>query len=241
MTKLAKKILNTIQQQAIKPRPQWLFRLRDALIWSMLLLWTLLGSLASAMIIDQLRFNDWDLAMRLGGSLLIKSLPYFWIITLILALSTIRISFQKTKHGYRHAWSKIIFICLLLSLIGGIIITRSGWDKQINNQLAKKEVYRFLSCQNQLWHRPQDGLLAGQITNINQTSLQLATPDASTWLVLTNAATVANNLIPLKPGQAIKAVGKITGPQTFQAMEIRPYPTHCGCSQCQCTNCQKSR
>ena len=239
MTKLAKKILTLIKQRSIKPRPRWIFQAQNIVIWLALIIWTVLGALASAMVIDQLRFNDWSLAIRLGGGLAIKSLPYFWLATLLLAIILAKAHFQRTKHGYRHAWFKITALCLLISLTTGLIIAYSGWGRQLDNQLAKKEIYRQLNCQDNLWYQPDNGLLTGTIQSINDDELSLTAPDKTAWLIQASQQMIAQQTPAIQTGRAIKILGQVVAPLTFKADEIRPYGIGCGCGHCRCNNCQK--
>jgi hypothetical protein len=239
MTKLAQKILKIVQQKTIKPRPRWIFQVKNIFIWLALAIWTILGSLASAMTIDQLRFNDWSLALRLGGGLAIKSLPYFWLVTLILTIIVAKKHFQKTKHGYRYTWTKITASCLLISLVAGSIIAYSGWGRQIDNQLAQKEIYRRLNCQDKLWYQPNNGLLSGTIRSLTNNAIYLTAPDNSNWLVEINKQTIIEQPASIDIGQAIKVLGQISAPQVFTATEIKPHTTSCGCGHCRCDNCRR--
>lgn len=239
MTKLAQKILTLINQKTLKPRPRWIFQVKNIFIWLALASWTILGSLASAMTIDQLRFNDWSLALHLGGGLAIKSLPYFWLATLIITIIIAKTHFQKTKHGYRYTWTKITAICLLVSLLAGSVIAYSGWGRQIDNQLAQKEIYRRLNCQDKLWYQPNNGWLAGIINSLTNHDILLTAPDNSSWLVKINDQTVVEQPANLKTGQAIKVLGQVSAPQIFIATEIKPHETSCGCGHCRCNNCHK--
>lgn len=243
MNKLAKKILKKIEHQALKPRPQWLFILRNILLWLLLLLWIVIGSLASAMIIDYLRFNDWQLAWQLGHHLIIRSLPLFWLLTLLVTILIIRNYFRKTRHGYRHSIIRITIDGLIISLLLGSLIAYSGLGKEINQNLAQKPLYHRLNCQDHLWHQPNQGLLVGQIVNHTATSLQMVAFDNSLWTITIDSNTIQPTT-PIKISQPVKVIGQITGPQIFAAKEIRPYQNHCGCQKCNCANsqtCQSDR
>ena len=242
MNKLAQKIIKIIKQKPIKPRPRWFFYLYNMLIWLTLLIWVILGGLASAMIIDNIRFNDWSLAARLGGKLIIQLLPIFWLIILAGAAIIAKIHFQKTKHGYRYPWLKIILVGLVISLLIGLILVQTGWSRAIDNQLAQQNLYRQLNCQDKLWFQPNQGLLIGLIKSLNNQGLSLVAPDNSTWLVTINNQTIIRSANIIKNGQKIKVLGKISQPKTFQANEIRQHQVSCGCgcgcNHCQCQTCQ---
>lgn len=243
MNKLAKKILKKIEQQALKPRPHWLFIVRNILLWLLLLLWVAVGSLASAMVIDSLRFNDWQLAWQLGHHLIIRSLPLFWLTTLLLTIVILRSYFRKTRHGYRHSLIRITIDGLIISLLLGTIIAYSGLGKQINQNLAQRPLYHRLNCQDYLWHRPDQGLLIGQILNQKSTVLQIVAFDNSIWTININEKTI-QSATPTQIGQSVKIIGQITGPQIFTAREIRQHQNHCGCQKCNCSTgqtCQSER
>ncbi|HNW55754.1 MAG TPA: hypothetical protein PKN62_01590 [bacterium] len=195
------------------------------------------------MIIDYLRFNDWSLAWQFGNYLIIRSLPFFWLATLIAAILIIRRYFRRTRHGYRHSIVRITIDGLIISLLIGGLIAFSGLGKKIHQNLSQKPLYYQLTCQDKLWYQPSKGLLAGKIITVNSKSLQLSAPDNSVWLVTTDTAILKQaNLIKL--GQTIKLNGQITGDKVFQAKEIHSYQNSCGCQKCNCgqaNSCQKQK
>lgn len=234
MNKLTEKIITIIKQKSIRPRPKWFFYLQNIIIWLALFVWIVLGGLAGAMIIDNIRFNDWSLALRLDSRLLIKLIPFFWLIIFIGATLAAKLHFKKTKHGYRYPWTKIIIIGLIISSILALILITVGWSQIIDNRLAQQPIYRQINCQDKLWFQPNNGLLLGTIKTTNGQEILLIAPDNSTWLVKLNNETKLQSADLVKNDQRVKILGKLIGKKIFQAKEIRLHAASCGCGHCQC-------
>ena len=100
----SKNILDKIKENKITPKPKWQFRLEQVGIWALAVLSLIIGAKAFAVIIFRLVNNDWEIREHLGRSLLnhaLLTLPYLWIIVMVLFILLAYYNARHTKKGYR--------------------------------------------------------------------------------------------------------------------------------------------
>jgi heme/copper-type cytochrome/quinol oxidase subunit 2 len=108
---LSQKVLETIKDKHLKPKPKWEFMLKNYIIWILSITSLVVGSFAFAVIIYMVRNSNWDLYQNLSGNLLgliLASLPYFWFIFLIIFILISYYNFRHTKSGYRYKFYLIV-------------------------------------------------------------------------------------------------------------------------------------
>ena len=87
MKNLEEKIINLIKNKKIQPEPKWKFLIKNYSWWLAGIISIIIGSISSAVVFYMLFNNDWDIYQKTGSSLLsfiLISLPYFWLICLII-------------------------------------------------------------------------------------------------------------------------------------------------------------
>ncbi len=222
---LAEKVIKTIENKNIKPRPKWEFVLKNYLIWTLAALALIVGSLAFAVIIYLIRNSDWDLYRQISNGWLefvILTLPYFWLLVFIFLTLLAYYDFKHTKRGYKYRFHLIVMVTLIISLLGGIVFYNSGWAAYIDNVFEEKiPVYRQLTAHRyRIWQRPESGFLAGQIKKIiNAHSFTLKDLNGKLWTITYYKKPA---IMELKAGLKIKMIGKLTMPNKFEAAVIRP-------------------
>ena len=124
MADISKETLKKIKEERIIPRPRWYFLSKNYFFWLMFLLTTILGSIASSMVLLLTGDVDWDIFPYLGINLpkaILISLPYLWIILLFFFLYITYYNFSRTRTGYRY---RFILIFLMVSAYQFIV----RWD-----------------------------------------------------------------------------------------------------------------
>lgn len=219
------KIIEVIKKQGIESRPRWQFLLKRWTLWSIAILSTIVGSIAVAVII--FTFIDYDTSVRtyLQKSVvedILLSIPYFWLVTLVILVGTAEYAVRHTKFGYRYATMRIVTVVLIGSMLLGIGLNFLDVGESVQNFLVDMfPAYDSLVYTSKdAWSQPDKGLLGGTITSI-------ASPDEftltdfykKTWRIDTSEIQ-GNSNIDIKQGIVVKIIGTKKDASTFQAGQI---------------------
>ena len=234
MRNISDKVLKQIEENNIKPKPRWHFLTKNYFVWSMFGISVILGSFAFSIVLFIIKQLDWDIHNYVGDSILRNvfiSLPYLWIIFLILFLGVAYYNFIHTKRGYRFKFISISLISLIISIVLGITLYTSGYSENLEKIFSQKIPYYHklvYTCEKQ-WMRPEKGLLAGIITEIELTENSFILKDLNNnlWKVDFYQTIWKGKLFP-SPNLKIKIIGKITDKNYFKAIEIRPWQAQGG-------------
>ena len=226
MKDLEKRVLEKIEGSHMRPRGRWRFLWKNRLFQIIYFIAIISGGLATSLIIYLMVNNDWDLYQQITDNLfnfIILTLPYFWLILLLLLVLWGYYSFKNTDAGYRYQPLKILLFSLALSALLGLIFFKFGLTENIEDRLAGSAVYQNLNLTRALaWHHPEKGILTGRLIKIeNDYSFILETPDKKDWRVEIEKTgpTIAREHLRLN--NQLKVVGYITGANIFRANEIR--------------------
>lgn len=227
---LSQDVLKTIKQEKICPKSKWTFVLKNWSLWLIGLLFLGVGSLASAVILYMVSRNDWDLSDRVADSQLgfiLETLPYFWLLLLIVFLLLAYYQVKNTKCGYRYNIYAVIITSLIMSILLGTIFFNLGLGEGIDEYLADTSpTYGRMFCSHSVvWHRPEKGLLIGVIDSApEQQKVVLVDLFSKKWWVLLNELSADKRLMP---GKRVKVIGQDLGQNNFLAEEIRFFPCSC--------------
>ncbi|MFH1456895.1 MAG: hypothetical protein ABIF17_02135 [Patescibacteria group bacterium] len=219
---LSQKVLETIQNKNIKPEPKWKYALRSWLIWVLSAISLILSSLAFAIIIYLLKNNDWELRNKVSRSIfefIFLSLPYFWVIFVVLVIILVYYNFLHTKKGYKYKWHIIIFVSLFASIVLGILFYSFGIGQVVENELnSHLFIYqKMMRHRLDMWQRPERGVLPGRILRIkSDNEFYLIDLKGHGWNVH------CEDNLSIKEGQEVKMIGESIGQDNFKAMQIRP-------------------
>ena len=243
--KLSQEVIQKIKDKKILPRPKWKFVLKNYFIWIFGIISLVIGSLAMAVIIYMIRNNDWDLHERLSGSLfgtILMTLPYFWLIILVLFIGVVYYNIRHTKTGYHYNLLNIILVSIILSVMLGQIFYNLGLGRAIDERLAQHfSLYDKMFCQNSLiWHHPDKGLIVGDVFSPKGKKLLNNDLNNNRWTIFIDRLPT----MPLLPvGQRIKIIGGVLNDNQFMANEIRFLEKcigDCGCVGGEInSNCQR--
>ncbi len=219
---LSQKVLETIKNKHIKPKPRWEFLLKNSAIWTVFVLSILVGSLASSVIIFLLRHDPSATALAAHPlkDLMLK-IPYFWIVILVIFLLIAFYNAKHTKRGYRYNSYLIIIISILVSFILGVGIYVTRGAEKIEDSFYKKiPAYRQITDQRgKMFIDPQAGRLAGHIIDIKDNTIQIQCCYDQVWkIVLLDDA-----YIDLELGMRVRLLGEQISDNQFQATDILPW------------------
>lgn len=168
MKNISNEVLKKIKDSNIKPKPRWYFLTKNYFIWSIFGISIILGSFAFSMVLFIIKQLDWDIYQYIGDSFLktvFISLPYLWLIFLILFTGVAYYNFIHTKRGYRFKFISILLISLTVSIILGTGLYFNGFSERLENVFSEKTPYynRLVYTYKKQWMQPKRGLLAGTI------------------------------------------------------------------------------
>ena len=107
---LGKDILKEIEKDKIEPKAKWIFVLKNILAWSLGIFSLIISSMSVSVIIQIINNNDYSFFRMIHPSpmgLIIRSLPYFWIIGMIIFIIIFRYTLKQTKDQIIELISKI--------------------------------------------------------------------------------------------------------------------------------------
>ncbi len=226
MEDLSHKVLDEIKDKHITPKPKWQFVSRDLLFWGAFAFSVGVGAVAFSAMLDRVTSIDWDIYPQLGRgpvTHVVLSLPYLWVVVVVLFSLLAIYNFRHTKEGYRYRPIIVITTSIVISIVGGTALFLTGFGGQIDEQVAQRPPLGPMMPGHpaDVWQKPEMGLLAGQILSVESDSeLSLRDLLGEPWQVI---YTEARFRIPLFPGEQIKIIGEITGEHLFEASSIRPW------------------
>lgn len=220
---LSEKVLEKIEKEKIKPFPRILFLLKEYSVWILFAITLLVGGLSTSVLIFVFKNNDWDMigkAERGFFNQLVFTLPYFWIILLIVLLLVSFYEFKKTKIGYKYNPLVIFVASIIFSVILGSITHALGGGSKIEKDFAEKIPFyeNTLMPMQAAWHNPDGGSIAGQIFEVeDEENFTIKDRVQGVWKIICE-----NCPFVIAPGQKVKVFGEIKEPGVFIANEIRP-------------------
>jgi len=229
MKNISNEVLKKIKDNNIKPKPLWYFITKNYFIWSVFGISIILGSFAFSMVLFIIKQLDWDIYHYMGGSFLstvFVSLPYLWLIFLILFTGIAYYNFIHTKRGYRFKFMSVLLMSLIISIILGTGLYFNGFSERLENIFSEKIPYYnrlVYSCEEQ-WMQPERGLLAGTIieTGLPENNFILMDLNNNRWKIEASKVIWKGKTTSVV-GLKIKLIGKRIDDNNFKAMEIRPW------------------
>lgn len=227
---ISKNILEAIKSVGIKPKPKWQFLIKDWVIWIFFAITIFIGSLATSIIIYMVKNNDWDLYGRLGYLFFFRTLPYFWIIILVIFVFLAYYNFKHTKGGYRHKFYIILLAAIIISFLLGTLFYFSGFGRKIETRMQKSlPLYHKMFIKRMSEHRrqellqPDKGILAGTVIIDDRIdNFELEDFSGKVWTVLFSEALI-HGLRQIELGAELMIVGQKIDESTFRAERIRPW------------------
>ena len=227
MNDISKNILKKIKEEKIQPYSKKHFFLKKSFVWTLFGLSILLGIVSSSVTLFQLKHTDWDLYDRLNYSLLeflAITIPYFWLIFLMIFIGTAYAYFRRTEKGYRYHTVLIIAASVIVSIVGGIGVYQTGFSEKLEAVFQENiPVYRIINRgRHRMWMSPEQGFLAGEINKIiSVQEIELIDLHGNNWVIDISNTLWRGRLRP-EVGLEIKLIGKIKVKDQFIATEIRP-------------------
>ena len=221
------KLMQRIKDSGDQPIPKWKFVLKRSIIWFSFGFAVIAGSLAFSVILFSLRETGFWALQHLdhsGWEMVLSLLPFIWLIALLIFLLVAIYSIQSSDKGYKLTLSKWVGYSAAISIVLGTIFYLGGGGQWLENTFASKASF-YESVQEKkarIWMQPENGLLAGTLTEIKPDALIMKDFNGKSWVIKYEDAFIAP-VLRLEEGEEVKLVGNIKVDNTFLAEEIRPW------------------
>jgi hypothetical protein len=184
----------------------------------------IIGAFTFSIVLSALFNNDWYLYNRIGFSFILRTLPYFWVVSLAVFTILGEFYYKKTLLGYRRKVVVIVGIYLIsTTLFGGIFYLigfGGGIEETFENNINS---YRGIILNRyEIWGHPEDGLLSGRVTKISNNEIEIVDLNGYFWTIDIRDA-ILLGVLDIKNDERVKITGKITTSNNFDAEEIRPW------------------
>lgn len=222
---LGKKVLDTIKKEKIKPKPRWEFLLKDYFVWSLFLVSVFIGSISVSVIIFIIEHEN---LFRFGPENPIKdimtTIPYFWLLTLLLFIFLAYLNFKHTKTGYRFNILKVFLLSVVVSLLLGSLLYFLGISEKVEERTYDRlPLYRnMMDKRGAKMFSPEDGHLGGVIVRIEANRIELVSFGGKIWSVNLENINPEKKMF-LELNSRIRFLGKIVGENEFEASDIMPW------------------
>lgn len=221
---ITQEILDKIKDT--KPKPRWQFLLKDYFIWFSACLALMISSLALAVVLYMLIYNDWDVYARISGSLLefvFLTFPYFWLLFLGIFILITYYNFRQTKKGYKYKLSKIFLVALGFNILLGIFLYNMGVGQAIDNAIARRVPFyeRFINPRFHIWSQTEEGFLGGIVRDINDECIIIEDIRGNLWSIK-HFNTTTPSFVRLQIGQPVRIIGEKIDSENFEMHIILP-------------------
>lgn len=229
MGDLGNKILEKIRKEKIEPKPRWHFLLQDYFVWLAFGVSLVVGGLTFCVALSIMVDNDWDIFRYLSVSPIkhvLLSLPYVWIILIILFLGLALYNYKHTKNGYKHETFYVLGLSVVGSLILGSFFHLLGAGRKIDRIFANNlPIYQKIHCcchRKDIWSQPEKGLLSGEILKaFGSDGFELEDFGGFVWQVEKDEKVLMPVGFLIVAGRKVKLIGEKRTEKLFRAREIR--------------------
>lgn len=231
--KISQAVLAKIKEDKIKPKPKWEFLLKEYSVWGFGMFSLLIGSLAFAVVLYMLRYNDWDIYKNINNNLIgfiILTLPYFWIAVIGFFVWLVNYNIKHTKQGYKYNIKILVAGSICGSIILGALFFGAGAGRAMDDLLSARVPFykNIINHKMMIWADPDDGLLLGEIIDMKNGVLKIIEPSGQIWEVDIREARIMP-MVEKREGAGIKIVGRATGKNEFKAEIVAPIGPGRGC------------
>lgn len=223
-------IITDIHAKKIHPRPRWQYILLHTVLWGSVIVTLFLGSLAFSFVLMEYSLPERVYArwMDMPNRGFVAALPYLWWIGMIFALTAGYFIFSRTDRGYRLHAAFIATILILWSMIWGTIlyVTRAPHWGESQMRHFQPRYREFRQWVAHMVPRPEDGILALRVSNIDNTVISGHAPGGQLWSVslLCQDDICEYERDWLRSGKPTLFEGKIISQWAFEASRVVPSP-----------------
>jgi len=164
LEKLKNNTLQTISELKIKPRPKWIFQIKEIIIWVVFGLSTIFGGLAFTLILHLMQRDFIPVLHFLNTHEYLLYFPFFWVFFLSLFIALSIIYWKKSDNGYKQKPIIIFFVSILTSIIIGSFLFLFQMGEPIYNVTHKMPgPFQLEKMQDRIWLEKNSNRISGEI------------------------------------------------------------------------------
>lgn len=228
-------ILDEIEKRRVVPIPRWRFILKRSVFWILAAISVITGSISMVTAIYVFLDNDFIVdranietlfAQKPFIEEVVESIPYVWLIAMLLFIIAAYYGFRHTKKGYRYPTLRVIAGSVLVSLSICGVLNIFDVGKYIHRYLIENiRGYDRLVFTNEIrWAQMEKGLLGGKVVRMSLPDHVIIVKDykGRMWTVDISKVEMRPGM-QIFPGRYLKITGHKTGDLAFQATSVRPW------------------
>jgi hypothetical protein len=154
MSRLAQRVLRTIEERRLAPRPRAYFLALRSAFWSLTVASVVLGGVSAAVGIsaavnsietggrgfDEIPFDD-----------VVSTIPIVWLAIFLVFTASAVIGFRHTRYGYRYRSIEVLTLSALAAVILGLILNAADVGR-----VAHRYIAAHLPAYERYTHIPHD-------------------------------------------------------------------------------------
>ena len=223
------RVLTHIKEQKVTPKPKWRFIARNTLLWTTGVAAVAIGSIACSVMITLIVHHDWHLLLEGGKGMpliIMRSLPYFWLLLLVLFIAIAHWNLRHTKKGYRYNIATIVVVLVAASVAGGGALQVAKIGTAVDLLLEEQAPFygKMLSPRHRTWTEPEEGRMGGIIIEIiDEDEMYIEDMYDEKWYVITESIIVMPTA-EYEEEAYIRAIGELASEQEFHAEQLHVVP-----------------
>lgn len=222
---LTDKIMERIETTNVTNIPRWRFLLMRSIFWISTILAVVLGSAAVGVLFflgtDFHRHGFGEAPPSIGE--FIPMIPFLWILVLGILILIANESVRHTRRGYRYSTRTAALLCLVVSIVGGTVLSSIGVGRELHEGLRDIPLYQSAVPDSRtLWDLPHRGRLAGTVSSVEDaTHFSLIDFEGHTWHI--TLASTTQTLPDLEVNAAVRMRGMPEPDGYFTAVSIHSW------------------
>lgn len=224
----SQRILDKIERDQIRPLSPKVYRAqkvgRILLLLSCVLCTAFLGVLVVMEFfqvdLEFIRVSSFGPMLRI----LLAYVPMIWIVFFLFFFLLELYLLRRQTRAYRYPVTVIVGLMVLASALGGLGLYATRLPERVRTSLPRHlpPHVRPLFQPDRPFPHPEDGVLFGRIQSVQDKGFLIQDPPGNMWQVdQSQARPVPQDLI--QENHQVIIEGRMSGPRTFQAENIRPY------------------
>lgn len=225
---LSVRLLEKIEGERVEPKPQWHFLLHESVVWLVIVLAFIVGTVATALTfyIVHTLFSERLNAPTLDLDALAFLVPWLWLALIAVGMFYAIHAFRATARGYRFNRHWLVLGALALSVTFGGVLSALGFSEALDRfLLSEVAMYGPASgYQPHHWMNVEAGHWAGVVRERRPDMLVVETLDGNLWQVaLTETTLVRGNSFVPEEQMYVRVIGTTTEIGMCEAYEVRPF------------------
>lgn len=235
MSHIRQQVIERIKQENIQPITLGYFLAGRLFRWLLVGVFLVLSTLATAFAFHVVMEIDWEAFRHASVSApraILMSLPLLWLLLTVLFLVLASIVLHRTGRWYRYSIGFFLFIFPLMSMAAGFSIEHSRFDEPVEKfflgDISQQERWqKFIPSGEQQWTQPENGLLGGDVIEVDRQEaiLQLEDGEKKLWEIDYRDAEIETG-VELAPNTKVNIIGTETESSVFEAAVIKKPKSH---------------